>query len=92
LTRGSQRSEPRRWAHEHEGARAAPHHAVAGAQRQLAFEDVKDLFDLGVVLSARIEAGGDREFEHGAAFGVLAGHEEIDLRPAEGHALRLAWL
>jgi len=78
--------------HEHEGARSALYHAVACAQRQFSFEDVKDLLDLGVVMGARIEARGDREFEHGAAFGVLGSHEEIYLRTAEGHALRLAWL
>jgi nucleotide-binding universal stress UspA family protein len=67
--------------HEHKGARATLHHAVADAQRQLSFEDVKDLLDLGVVMSARIEARGGREYEHGAAFGVLGSHEEIYLRP-----------
>jgi hypothetical protein len=78
--------------HEHESARAALHHAVACPQRQLAFENVKDLLDPGVVMGARIESRGDRKFECGAAFGMLGSHEEIYLRTAEGHALRLAWL
>jgi hypothetical protein len=45
-----------------------------------------------VVMSARIKARGDREFEHGSAFGALGSYEKIDLRPAEGHTTRLAWL
>jgi len=76
----------------HEGARPSLHHTVTCAQRQLPFEDVKNLLDLAMLMAARVEARGDRKFEHGAPFGVLSGHEEIHLRAAEGNVLRLTWL
>jgi len=59
-------------------AGSAVQSALATAQIDLAFEDVKNLLYLGMVMCAGVESRRDRELEYRALLGVLGREQIID--------------
>src|SRR5262249_6586974 len=63
---------------EYASSRAATYRPLTAAQIELSLENVENLLDLGVVVSAGIEPWCDGEFEQRTLLGVFCGNQIID--------------